>query len=275
MFLPRPKVDSALVAIRRRPVPAGPPSVPPEELFALVRAGFGQRRKTLRRSLHGLVTEDDFLAADVDAGRAPNSSMSTPGAASRWLSTTGAETALIMAGSSLPMSMRAPAKLTLTLRIIGVRADGYHLLDAEMVTLTLADELTFAEGDRADRRRTAGRRRPGRRLEPRAPSAAHWSVDEPPSTWRSSSRPVGGLGGGSADAAAVLRWAGVTDLEAAATLGADVPFCVVGGRARVRGIGEVVEPLPPMARSFTLVTPPLALSTPEVYRAWDDLGGPD
>ena len=53
-----------------------------------------------------------------------------------------------------------------------------------------------------------------------------------------------GLGGGSADAAAVLRWAGVTDLEVAARLGADVPFCLVGGRARVRGVGEQVEPLP-------------------------------
>src|SRR5262249_60460952 len=47
-----------------------------------------------------------------------------------------------------------------------------------------------------------------------------------------------GLGGGSADAAAVLRWAGCHDVAIAASLGADVPFCVVGGRARVRGIGE-------------------------------------
>ena len=69
--------------------------------------------------------------------------------------------------------------------------------------------------------------------------------------------PGGGLGGGSADAAAVLRWAGVDDLAAAAALGADVPFCLVGGRARVRGIGEVVEPLPFVDRTVTLVMPPL------------------
>jgi 16S rRNA (adenine1518-N6/adenine1519-N6)-dimethyltransferase len=68
VFLPRPKVDSALVAIRRRPAPAGPPSVPPEELFRLVRAGFGQRRKTLRRSLAGLVSADDFVASGIDPG---------------------------------------------------------------------------------------------------------------------------------------------------------------------------------------------------------------
>lgn len=83
-----------------------------------------------------------------------------------------------------------------------------------------------------------------------------------------------GLGGGSADAAAVLRWAGVTDLALAATLGADVPFCVEGGRAMVTGVGEEVQPLPFEARTFTLLTPPLHCSTVEVYRAWDDLGGP-
>jgi 4-diphosphocytidyl-2-C-methyl-D-erythritol kinase len=83
-----------------------------------------------------------------------------------------------------------------------------------------------------------------------------------------------GLGGGSADAAAVLRWAGARDLVAAARLGADVAFCVVGGRARVTGIGEVVAPLPFVSRTLTLWTPPFGCSTPAVYRAWDELGGP-
>jgi 4-diphosphocytidyl-2-C-methyl-D-erythritol kinase len=83
-----------------------------------------------------------------------------------------------------------------------------------------------------------------------------------------------GLGGGSADAAAILRWAGYRDLEGAASIGADVPFCLVGGRARVRGIGEVVEPLPFEPATFTLLTPPVMCSTPAVYRAWDELGGP-
>src|SRR5205823_12802474 len=83
-----------------------------------------------------------------------------------------------------------------------------------------------------------------------------------------------GLGGGSADAAAVLRWAGCSDLGVAAGLGADVPFCLVGGRARISGIGEVVEPLPFEARVFTLLTPPLSVSTAAVYARWDELGGP-
>ena len=83
-----------------------------------------------------------------------------------------------------------------------------------------------------------------------------------------------GLGGGSSDAAAILRWAGITDPLVAVGLGADVAFCVVGGRARVRGIGEVVEPLPFRDQELTLLTPPMHCSTPVVYRAWDDLGGP-
>jgi 4-diphosphocytidyl-2-C-methyl-D-erythritol kinase len=58
------------------------------------------------------------------------------------------------------------------------------------------------------------------------------------------------------------------------TLGADVPFCVAGGRSRVSGIGEVVSPLPLVDRVFTLLTPPFGVSTPAVYAAWDALGGP-
>lgn len=64
VFLPRPKVDSALVELVRRPEPAV--DADPERLFALVRAGFGQRRKMLRRSLAALVDETAILAAGVD-----------------------------------------------------------------------------------------------------------------------------------------------------------------------------------------------------------------
>lgn len=63
VFIPRPKVDSALVRIVRRPHPAV--EADPERLFALVRAGFGQRRKMLRRSLAGLVTAEAFERAGV------------------------------------------------------------------------------------------------------------------------------------------------------------------------------------------------------------------
>ena len=80
----------------------------------------------------------------------------------------------------------------------------------------------------------------------------------------------GGLGGGSADAAAVLRWAGCADLFVAAGLGSDVPFCLVGGRARVQGVGERVTPLPFEARDYLLLLPPFGVDTARVYRAWDE-----
>jgi 4-diphosphocytidyl-2-C-methyl-D-erythritol kinase len=167
---------------------------------------------------------------------------------------------------------RAPAKLTLSLRVVGVRnGDGYHLLDAEMVTVDLADELEFRDGDGLDIVGGSAVPEDDTNLVRRALRAVERSAHV---RLRKRIPMGGGLGGGSADAAAVLRWAGVTDLGLAATLGADVPFCVVGGRARVRGIGEVVEPLPYQQRRFTLLTPPLFVSTPAVYRAWDELGGP-
>lgn len=168
----------------------------------------------------------------------------------------------------------APAKLTRSLRVTGVRSDGYHLIDAEMVSLDLADELVIGDGDGLevveagtglavpvddDNLVRRALRAVGRsayvRLVKRIPAGA-------------------GLGGGSADAAAVLRWAGVDDLDLAAGIGADVAFCLRGGRARVRGIGEIVEPLPPIERPFTLLIPPFGCSTPAVYRAWDELGSP-
>jgi 4-diphosphocytidyl-2-C-methyl-D-erythritol kinase len=166
----------------------------------------------------------------------------------------------------------APAKLTVSLRVTGVRDDGYHLLDAEMVSLALADELTFAEGDGLEVVGGApALGPPGDNLVCRALRA----VGRTASVRLVKRIPVGGgLGGGSTDAAAVLRWAGCDDVDVAASLGADVPFCLRGGRARVTGTGEVVEPLPFVPRTFTLVTPPFGCSTPAVYRAWDSLGGP-
>lgn len=66
VFLPRPKVDSALVSIRRRPVPAIDTAlVDADDLFRLVRAGFGKRRKMLRRALAGMVPPGAFEAAAV------------------------------------------------------------------------------------------------------------------------------------------------------------------------------------------------------------------
>ncbi|HLH29317.1 MAG TPA: hypothetical protein VKW77_10395, partial [Acidimicrobiales bacterium] len=141
----------------------------------------------------------------------------------------------------------APAKLTLWLRVVGVRADGYHLLEAEMVTLDLADSLHVAEADDAqvtvewDDGSGDTRRGPGAAGGPPTASddlvaRALGAVGRRAHVRLVKRIPVGaGLGGGSADAAAILRWAGCHDRRVAASLGADVPFCVVGGRALVRG----------------------------------------
>jgi 4-diphosphocytidyl-2-C-methyl-D-erythritol kinase len=172
----------------------------------------------------------------------------------------------------VPEVVVAHAKLTRSLRITGVRDDGFHRLDAEMVSLDLADTLSFSIGDGLEVRGGAPDVPDGddnlvRRALRAVDRTAHVVVDK--------RIPSGaGLGGGSADAAAVLRWAGVDDPELAAQLGADVPFCLQGGRARVRGVGEQVDPLPFEPLTVTLLTPPIHCATPAVYAAWDDLGGP-
>ncbi|MGA7418169.1 MAG: 4-(cytidine 5'-diphospho)-2-C-methyl-D-erythritol kinase [Acidimicrobiales bacterium] len=174
------------------------------------------------------------------------------------------------------VELSAPAKLTLSLRVTGVRPDGYHELDAEMVALDLHDTLVIEPGT-------------GLTVEPELPAGAMMGavpigpdnlVTKALAAVGRESRvllikrvPAGaGLGGGSSDAAAVLRWAGCTDLDVAAGLGADVPFCVFGGRASVRGIGESVVPLPYEERHFVLLLPPFGVNTAAVYRAWDELG---
>lgn len=177
----------------------------------------------------------------------------------------------------------APAKLTLSLKMTGLRSDGMHLIDAEMVTLDLHDTLEIDPAGNGLRVVDGGV----------VGGAGDTPVDDLPTgpsnlvnqalalagrtagvvlTKRIPSR--AGLGGGSSDAGAILRWADFADVEAAAAIGADVAFCLVGGRARVTGIGEQIEPLDYERRVYTVVTPPIACPTPAVYRAWDELGGP-
>ncbi len=182
----------------------------------------------------------------------------------------------------LPAVLTAPAKLTLSLAVTGVRPDGYHELDAEMVTVDLSDRLELSEGDgltiEADL--PAGSACAG------APAARVQVTAGPDNLVSRALRLVGrqarvrlvkripagaGLGGGSADAAAVLWWAGYRDASGAAALGADVPFCLTGGRARVTGVGEVIHPQPFEPRRFVLLVPPFGMATPAVYRAWDYL----
>jgi 4-diphosphocytidyl-2-C-methyl-D-erythritol kinase len=186
------------------------------------------------------------------------------------------------ADSAAPASVAAPAKLTRSLRVTGRRPDGYHVLVAEMVSLDWGDLVHVAPGEGFE---LANELPPGwsgadipqgadnlvqRALLMAGRSARVRLVKRIP--------PGAGLGGGSSDAAAVLRWAGVTPsdegLRIAAALGSDVAFCLLGGRAEVGGAGEVLRPMPPIDMDVTLLLVPFAVSTPDVYRVWDELGGP-
>lgn len=269
VFIPQPRVESVLVRIVRRTAPVV--SVDHDELMALVRTAFGQRRKMLRRSLNGIVDPDDFHAAGISPTARPEELD-----VQAW-----GRLASVVRGEIL----HAPAKLTLSLRITGVRADGYHLIEAVMTSLDLCDEL-----------RVRGAHPVSARVEQPLASKvsfigpyAHGISTDPSNlvsralayVGRTATVSVtkniphgGGLGGGSSDAAAILRWAGRTtadDVTGSAILGADVPFCLHGGRARVSGVGEIVHPMPFEDQTFTLVVPPLQVSTPAVYKAWDDL----
>jgi 4-diphosphocytidyl-2-C-methyl-D-erythritol kinase len=177
---------------------------------------------------------------------------------------------------------RAYAKINLCLFLGPARADGRHELVTVFDSVGLYDELTFAQAG-ADRVLCDGV--PGRNLVADALAAlrrAGWAA--PPLQVAIEKRiPVAaGMGGGSADAAAMLRAAerlapvdaGAVS-EIAARLGADVPSQLRGGPSLGTGAGERIEPLAPLARYGVLVIPqPFALSTADVYRESDRLGLP-
>jgi 4-diphosphocytidyl-2-C-methyl-D-erythritol kinase len=192
------------------------------------------------------------------------------------------------------VEVHALAKLTLSLHVTGVGPDGYHLLDAEMVTVDLADTLYFSPGvgldvemvETVETVEMVETVADGCASVPAGPSnlvvRALALVGREAHVRLVKRIPAGaGLGGGSADAAAVLRWAGAVGpagIEAAVKLGSDVPFCLAGGgRARVSGVGEVLQPLPfddVAGDTYTLLIPPFGVPTGAVYHAWDEMGGP-
>jgi 4-diphosphocytidyl-2-C-methyl-D-erythritol kinase len=192
---------------------------------------------------------------------------------------------------------RAPAKVNLGLRVVGRRADGYHLLESLFAPLDLADELRIrVEPGRATaiELRVAGAADgvPGAD-ENLASRAARQFLTAAGLTARVSIAiekriPVGaGLGGGSSDAAAVLRtladqFANAIShsrlSEIALELGADVPFFLDPRPAWVTGVGERIAPLDDVpALDLLLVTPAPPLATAAVFRAFDAAltpGGP-
>ena len=178
-----------------------------------------------------------------------------------------------MGNQSEMYKLNAPAKLTLSLEIKGVRQSGLHELEAEMVTIDFQDTLNLSEGDtqvtyQGEYPITPS---PNDDLIVQALNMVGLSMKV---NVNKKIPPGGGLGGGSANAAAILRWANFQDEKKAVYLGSDVPFNIRGGRASVSGIGESITYLPYEEKTYTLILPPFGCSTANVYKRWDEMGGP-
>lgn len=177
----------------------------------------------------------------------------------------------------------APAKLNLYLHITGRRADGYHLVDSLIAFAGVGDSVavTASAGGptlAVDGPRAAEVPAGPDNLVLRAAVALAERLGRPADVHVALTKrlPVAsGIGGGSADAAAVLRalgrlWgAGAADLAAVAPgLGADVPVCLAGRPHAVAGIGEVLGPAPALPPAgLVLANPGVPLETPPVFKA--------
>lgn len=190
------------------------------------------------------------------------------------------------------MVVEAPAKVNLFLDITGKRPDGYHLLDSVMQSVDLCDTVTLSrmsgEGIYISCNRS--------RIPCDENNLAHIAAarffeafeirrDFGLSIELEKRIPVqAGLGGGSSDAAAVLVGLNVllgihADRErlcqVGASVGADVPFCIIGGTMRVAGIGEQLSPLAPMPDcQIVLAKPSRGVNTAAAFRRYDDLDMP-
>ncbi len=179
------------------------------------------------------------------------------------------------------MIERAPGKVNLSLFVGEPREDGLHPLVSVVQAVSLADELTM-EPAAADLVVCPGVDGPNLAARALAAFRAATGWDDPQRITIAKRIPVAaGMGGGSADAAAVLRLAACTaDVdeallhELAVGLGADVPSLLFPGRVVMTGAGEHVDRLPSPDPFGLLIVPSReALSTPAVYREFDRLGG--
>ena len=179
----------------------------------------------------------------------------------------------------------APAKVNLALDILGRRPDGYHELRSVMQTVSLCDTVELREGRSGFSLLAEGFALPeGKKtLEQQAAEAffAHLGRPLPPLAVRLTKRTpaYAGLGGGSADVAALLRLLRdayapeMTDdtLEAiGAETGSDMPFCLRGGTALAEGRGEILTDLPALPDCFlVLCKPPFPIPTPTLFARAD------
>ncbi|PWK60188.1 4-(cytidine 5'-diphospho)-2-C-methyl-D-erythritol kinase [Roseicyclus mahoneyensis] len=174
------------------------------------------------------------------------------------------------------MRLFAPAKVNLALHVTGRRDDGYHLLDSVVVFADLGDRIDIAPSNDLS-------------LTVTGPRAAGVPADRRNLIWQAAELfppgqgaaitldkhlpHAGGIGGGSADAAATLRglaafWdLALPNAAAVLSLGADVPVCLFRKPARMLGIGEIVAPLPPLPPLWVvLINPGIEVPTSAVFK---------
>ncbi len=180
------------------------------------------------------------------------------------------------------MKVKACAKINLTLDVLGKREDGYHLIDSVFQSVSLCDEVEIRESnaiivrcsdnsicDKSNIAYTAAQK-----------FFEYTGIDGGAKIVIEKHIPLAsGMGGGSADAAAVIvvldkiYKTNLTEkqlCEIGLSVGADVPFCIMGGTARVEGIGEKMQKLPDMPEcAILLIKHGVKLSTADMYKKID------
>jgi len=186
----------------------------------------------------------------------------------------------------------ARAKINVFLRVLGRRPDGYHDLESLVVPISLADTVTVRASTRVSVAMEAAGTMEFEPIEPRRNlalrAAEEWirargEPGEAAEVHVEKRIPVAaGMGGGSADAAAVLLamnevWGSPMShedlLALGARLGSDVPALLAEGPVVMRGRGEIVEPAEVATTGWVLVPQPFPVSTTDAYRWWDEDGG--
>lgn len=186
------------------------------------------------------------------------------------------------------VTVLAPAKLNLALDVVGTLPNGYHDLDMVMQAIDLQERLVLRRSPYLNLR-MPGSFVPVNNKNTAIKAALAFfdytgllaGVDI---TIHKAVPVRAGMAGGSADAAGVL--VGMNELYGAklsmselcaigATIGADVPFALMGGTCRVRGVGDLLKPLPPCPDCrFVVVMPSIGVSTPEAFQRYDQMGSP-
>ena len=176
------------------------------------------------------------------------------------------------------LTILAPAKINLTLEVLGKRPDGFHEIRSVLQAVSLCDRLDFQSGRQVTFKSDLAGWSAAESLVTRAASLLQTATEcSRGATIKMVKRIplVSGLGGDSSDAAGVLR--GLNEfwklglpreklLELAAQLGSDVAFCLYGGTALAEGRGEVITPLPPLAHRWVVLVVPDIPRLPEKTR---------